>query len=121
MSRFRRYAASSRAPGLRHVEFKSNKWHPAFTAPKRISAYLKEPETGLGAKAHNLSEMLPPGSSTVRDCEMGWYGSFHNGRSSTQLQVDLGESEADMRTRLLIHLIELDVADAAEINARCGA
>src|SRR5271165_6444029 len=32
------------------VEFKGKKWHPAFTAPKRISAYLKDPETCLGAK-----------------------------------------------------------------------
>ena len=45
------------------VEFKGKKWHPAFTAPKRISAYLKEPETCLGAKARNLFEMLPPGSN----------------------------------------------------------
>jgi len=45
------------------VEFKGLKWHPAFTAPKRISAYLKEPETCLGAKARNLFEMLPPGSN----------------------------------------------------------
>jgi len=45
------------------VEFKGMKWHPAFTAPKRISAYLKEPETCLGAKARNLFELLPPGSN----------------------------------------------------------
>ena len=45
------------------VEFKGQKWHPAFTAPKRISAYLKEPETCLGAKARNIFEMLPPGSN----------------------------------------------------------
>ena len=45
------------------VDFKGRKWHPAFTAPKRISAYLKEPETCLGAKARNLFEMLPPGSN----------------------------------------------------------
>ena len=41
------------------VEYQGLKWHPAFTAPKRISAYLKEPETCLGAKARNLFEMLP--------------------------------------------------------------
>ena len=45
------------------VEFKGNKWHPAFTAPKRISAYLKDPETCLGAKGRNLFELLPPGSN----------------------------------------------------------
>ena len=45
------------------VEFQGMKWHPAFTAPKRISAYLKEPETCLGAKARNLFEMLPAGSN----------------------------------------------------------
>ena len=41
------------------VEYQGMKWHPAFTAPKRISAYLKEPETCLGAKARKLFEMLP--------------------------------------------------------------
>lgn len=45
------------------VEFKGKKWHPAFTAPKRISAYLKEPETCLGAKARDVFELLPPGSN----------------------------------------------------------
>ena len=45
------------------VEFKGMKWHPAFTAPKRISAYLKEPETCLGAMARDLFELLPPGSN----------------------------------------------------------
>jgi len=45
------------------VEFKGKKWHPAFTAPKRISAYLKEPETCLEAKARDLFELLPPGSN----------------------------------------------------------
>ena len=36
------------------VEFKGKKWHPAFTAPKRISAYLKDPEDvprGQGAQS----------------------------------------------------------------------
>jgi hypothetical protein len=41
------------------VEFKGMKWHPAFTSKKRISDYVKEPETCLGAAAHNLFEMLP--------------------------------------------------------------
>jgi hypothetical protein len=45
------------------VEFKGKKWHPAFTAPDRISAYLKEPETCLGAKGRDLFEFLPPGSN----------------------------------------------------------
>lgn len=45
------------------VEFKGKKWHPAFTAPRRISAYLKDPETCLGAKGRNLFELLPPGSN----------------------------------------------------------
>src|SRR5580693_6233498 len=45
------------------VEFKGKKWHPAFTAPKRISAYLKEPETCLEAKARDLFALLPPGSN----------------------------------------------------------
>ena len=41
------------------VEFQGLKWHPCFTAPKRISDYVKEPETCLGAKARNIFEMLP--------------------------------------------------------------
>jgi hypothetical protein len=41
------------------VEFKGMKWHPAFTSKKRISDYVKEPETCLGAAARNLFEMLP--------------------------------------------------------------
>jgi hypothetical protein len=45
------------------VEFKGRKWHPAFTAPKRISAYLKEPETCLAATARDLFELLPRGSN----------------------------------------------------------
>jgi hypothetical protein len=45
------------------VEFKGKQWHPAFTAPKRISAYLKEPETCLGANARDLFALLPPGSN----------------------------------------------------------
>jgi hypothetical protein len=45
------------------VEFKGKTWHPAFTAPERISAYLKEPETCLEAKARDLFQLLPPGSN----------------------------------------------------------
>ena len=45
------------------VEFQGKQWHPAFTAPERVSAYLKEPETCLGAKARDLFGLLPPGSN----------------------------------------------------------
>lgn len=41
------------------VEFQGLKWRPAFTSKKRISDYVKEPETCLGAAARNLFEMLP--------------------------------------------------------------
>jgi hypothetical protein len=41
------------------VEFQGLKWHPAFTSKKRISDYVKDPETCLGAAARNLFEMLP--------------------------------------------------------------
>jgi hypothetical protein len=41
------------------VEFQGMKWHPAFTSKSRISEYLKEPETCLGAVARHLFEMLP--------------------------------------------------------------
>jgi SseB protein N-terminal domain len=41
------------------VEFQGLKWHPAFTAKSRISAYLKEPETCLGAASKDLFQMLP--------------------------------------------------------------
>jgi hypothetical protein len=41
------------------VEFQGLRWHPAFTSKKRISDYIKEPETCLGAAARNLFEMLP--------------------------------------------------------------
>jgi SseB protein N-terminal domain len=41
------------------VEFQGMQWHPAFTSKKRISDYLKEPETCLGAIARDLFEMLP--------------------------------------------------------------
>lgn len=41
------------------VEFQGLTWHPAFTSRKRISDYVKEPETCLGAAARNLFELLP--------------------------------------------------------------
>jgi len=41
------------------VEFQGLRWHPAFTSKKRISDYVKEPETCLGAAARNLFELLP--------------------------------------------------------------
>jgi hypothetical protein len=44
---------------LATVEFKGMTWLPAFTSKKRISDYVKEPETCLGAAARNLFEMLP--------------------------------------------------------------
>jgi len=41
------------------VEFQGMRWHPAFTSRRRISDYIKVPETCLGAAARNLFEMLP--------------------------------------------------------------
>jgi hypothetical protein len=41
------------------VEFQGMKWHPAFTSKARISDYIREPETCLGAVARNLFELLP--------------------------------------------------------------
>jgi hypothetical protein len=41
------------------VEFQGMRWHPAFTSKTRISVYVREPETCLGAAARNLFEMLP--------------------------------------------------------------
>jgi hypothetical protein len=41
------------------VDFQGMTWHPAFTSKKRISDYIKEPETCFGAAARNLFEMLP--------------------------------------------------------------
>jgi hypothetical protein len=41
------------------VDFQNMKWHPAFTSKKRISDYVKEPETCLGAAARDLFAMLP--------------------------------------------------------------
>jgi len=41
------------------VESQGMKWHHAFPSKKRISAYVKEPETLLGPPARNLFELLP--------------------------------------------------------------
>jgi len=41
------------------VEFQGMTWLPAFTSKKRISDYVKEPETCLGAAARDLFKMLP--------------------------------------------------------------
>jgi hypothetical protein len=41
------------------VDFQGLKWHPAFTSKARISDYVKEPETCLGAVARDLFGMLP--------------------------------------------------------------
>ena len=41
------------------VEFQGMTWLPAFTSKRRISDYVKEPESCLGAAARNLFEMLP--------------------------------------------------------------
>ncbi|MGB8817014.1 MAG: SseB family protein [Rhizobiaceae bacterium] len=41
------------------VEYQGMKWHPAFTSAKRVSDYLKEPETCLGAVSRDLFKMLP--------------------------------------------------------------
>jgi hypothetical protein len=59
----RRSLKPHEAINIATVEFKGKKWHPAFTAPERVSAYLKEPETCLEAKARDLFALLPPGSN----------------------------------------------------------
>jgi hypothetical protein len=41
------------------VEFRGLRWHPAFTSRVRISDYIKEPETCLGAVARDLFDLLP--------------------------------------------------------------
>ena len=41
------------------VEYQGLQWHPAFTSKSRISAYVREPETCLGAVAKHVFEMLP--------------------------------------------------------------
>ena len=55
----RRALKYKEAINIATVEYKGLKWHPAFTAPKRVAAYVKEPETCLSAKARNLFTMLP--------------------------------------------------------------
>ncbi|MDB5656096.1 MAG: hypothetical protein JWQ94_3709 [Tardiphaga sp.] len=54
------------------VEFQGLRWHPAFTSKNRISAYLKEPETCLGAAARHLFELLPDSNfwlNPLSDCQ----------------------------------------------------
>ena len=41
------------------VEYQGMQWHPAFTSARRISDYVKEPETCLGAVSRDLFKMLP--------------------------------------------------------------
>jgi SseB protein N-terminal domain len=41
------------------VEYQGMKWHPTFTSAKRVSDYVKEPETCLGAVSRDLFKMLP--------------------------------------------------------------
>jgi hypothetical protein len=41
------------------VMYQGLRWHPAFTAKSRISAYVKEPETCFGAIAKNMFTLLP--------------------------------------------------------------
>lgn len=55
----RRALKYKEAVNIAVVEFQGRKWHPAFTAQKRVEAYIKEPETCLSAKARNLFDMLP--------------------------------------------------------------
>src|ERR1700739_2047580 len=45
------------------VEFKGEKLHRTSTGRTRISAYMKNPETCLGAKGRNLFELLRTGSN----------------------------------------------------------
>jgi hypothetical protein len=59
----RRSLKPKEAINVATVEFQGKQWHPAFTAPERVSAYLKEPETCLEAKARDLFTLLPPGSN----------------------------------------------------------
>src|ERR1700760_3603105 len=59
----RRSLKPQEAINVATVEFQGKQWHPAFTAPERVSAYLKEPETCLEAKARDLFLLLPPGSN----------------------------------------------------------
>ncbi|MDB5611209.1 MAG: hypothetical protein JWP25_8109 [Bradyrhizobium sp.] len=55
----RRSLKSEERINVASVEFQGMTWLPAFTSKKRISDYVKEPETCLGAAARNLFEMLP--------------------------------------------------------------
>lgn len=41
------------------VMYQGLRWHPAFTAKSRISAYVKEPETCFGAIAKDMFPILP--------------------------------------------------------------
>jgi hypothetical protein len=59
----RRSLKPNEAINIATVEFQGKQWHPAFTAPERVSAYLKEPETCLEATARDLFALLPPGSN----------------------------------------------------------
>jgi hypothetical protein len=59
----RRSLKPNEAINIATVEFQGKQWHPAFTAPERVSAYLKEPETCLEAKARDLFQLLPSGSN----------------------------------------------------------
>jgi hypothetical protein len=59
----RRSLKPNEASNIATVEFQGKQWHPAFTAPVRVSAYLKEPETCLEAKARDLFQLLPSGSN----------------------------------------------------------
>jgi hypothetical protein len=59
----RRSLKPNEAINIATVEFQGKPWHPAFTAPERVSAYLKEPETCLEAKARDLFQLLPSGSN----------------------------------------------------------
>ncbi len=55
----RRSLKSREKINVASVEFQGLTWHPAFTSRKRISDYVKEPESCLGAAARNLFELLP--------------------------------------------------------------
>jgi SseB protein N-terminal domain len=59
----RRSLKPNEAINVATVEFQGKQWHPVFTAPERVSTYLKEPETCLEAKARDLFALLPSGSN----------------------------------------------------------
>jgi hypothetical protein len=50
------------------VEFQGLKWHPAFTSKKRISDYVKEPETCLGPPRAICSKCCPTPISGSTPC-----------------------------------------------------